>query len=159
VPLHKLLITPTVKSSAFDQFLGLFEVVRGLPFSLTLDFENLGESDFPGGSLSNFRIESGAPASVRTLFEEEFKCPLLHPGEPATVVRDFEVIPFHEGLVWLKLRLVVEGEQHQIEYYQSKSGSLVSTTEWLSPIYIVNKESLRIIELLEKLYVAKQDSG
>lgn len=156
---YKILITPTVKSSAFEQFLGPFEVVRGLLFSLTLDFENLGESDFPGGSLSNFRIDSGAPASARTSFEEGFKCPPLHPGEPTTVINNLEVFPLHEGLAWLKLGLVVKGEQQQIEYYQSKGGSAASTAEWTAPIYVVNKESLRIIELLEKLYLASLDSG
>lgn len=159
MPVHKLLITPTIKCSVFERFLGPFEVVRGFPFSLTLDLENLGESEFPGGSIADFRVNFGSPAHSTNTIEAKSKCPPVPVGQSTRLVSDQAIVPFTEGLAWVHIRIIPEGEQQQIEYYQNKGETHVSTDLWMSPIYIVNKEYLRIIELLEKLSVARLDSG
>lgn len=159
MPVHKLLITPTIKCSVFERSLGPFEVARGFPFSLTLDLENLGETEFPGGSISDFRLTYGSTSHATTTMKVESKCPACGVGQSIRLIDNRDIFPFTDGLAWVQIRIVPEGEQQQVEYYQSKNDNPIDGEIWMSPIYIVNKEYLRIIELLEKLSVARLDSG
>lgn len=53
------------------------------------------------------------------------------------------------GTAWIHLQIQT-GDQEPIEYYQSEMGNLPGG-EWTNRFYVVNRESLKIISLLDKI--------
>jgi hypothetical protein len=150
VPAYKLLITAAVKSTTFEGFIGSHEVVRGDPFLLTLEIENIGETEFPGGKVEYCRLAYGSPPSAITTIDVTNECPSLAKGQSTKLIDDEPIFPFQQGLAWTQIMLTPIGEPQVIEYYQRRDDTPIAGV-WESPIYVIDREYLRIIDLLTKL--------
>jgi len=146
---HKLLIS--VQVSHEDTRMGYlqpYELVRGEPGTINILVTNIADDEFPGGSISKAELhyEGGGKASFR--FDKQLV--RLGPSEEHDLSEPMAaVIAIAEGPAWLHIQIEASDSQ-AIEFYQIRTGSPVGD-EWLSPLYVVNREHINIIGLLQAM--------
>lgn len=145
---HKILITFAIENPPrFRALVGPTDAVRGELATISFTLANLGDTVFPGGTVSSMRINYGT--SVFTTHKVNWRCPQLPPQNitvpPSNLppVVQVPVVPPVEGLAWIHLTLAADDYQ-PIEYYQQLNEPLQQqeTAEWFSCFYVVNREIL-----------------
>lgn len=146
---HKLFIKYTVKvDSELSKYLGEGEVIRGEPFRVSFTIKNIANEDFPGGIIKTFKARF---AGVEWTASEEQPLSTLAPAAHSVFARD--LLALSSGNAWLVLGIEANDKQ-PIEYYQSVKAKLEGP-RWESPIFVVEREWLRIEHLLEQLISKK----
>ncbi len=146
---YKLLIDYDISlKSPLTRLLKPNEVIRNEPAELTFSVTNLGEQLFPGGKIRNAHIRYGPDGRVTStinIFDSE--CGVIAPAETVSLSSE-EIIPLTEGLSWIVLSIEPNREEKAVEYYQSPE-FVISGPEWMNVIYVVNRELLLLISLID----------
>lgn len=128
-------------------YLQPYELVRGEPAEINVSVTNIADDEFPGGSISKAVLEfAGASQATFSAFDENL--PGLGPSEEHEFSEPMTVIAIAEGPAWLEITIEAVDSQ-TIECYQSRSGRPTGENEWRGPLYVVNREHIYIIGLLQ----------
>lgn len=151
---HKLLIGAVVLHASNHSNLKPYELIRGEENQISLSVTNLNDSFFPGGTLKDMQLFYGETGRARTVFSEELEVERLDAEQEVSIAHSLDAIPITEGQTWFSVEIeATDGEP--IECFQSREGSSIGTNSWTGAFYTVNREHLRMIELLERLLEEK----
>ena len=149
---HTLLITANLETddATLAPFLTESEVIRGIPFKLSLTIDNTGPERFPGGRIAAMRIAAGALSHVFSIdeHEEKYEVGELGPSESTDLELDY-IEPIDEGVGWIHVKIGASDGQ-AVEYQQNRDAA-ATDREWSTPFFIVNRELLRLSALLKDL--------
>lgn len=142
---HSLRIALQVESNSnFDNYILSNDVVRGEPFSLHMHVENIGDHPFPGGRLTNSRIDFSGDRGPVASIEHSFE--VIEPGQSAAVEHTFTAL--EAGNAWVYIKIDPQDEQ-SIDYYTPEGNMPVDERARTGPFYVVNRELLLLIEALK----------
>ncbi|KPV64627.1 MAG: hypothetical protein AOA66_0060 [Candidatus Bathyarchaeota archaeon BA2] len=154
---HNLLIKFEIElEEKYKKILKPAEVVRGEPAKLILYVTNVGKEKFPGGTIKELRAEYGLKGLRRvehTLTPPSpLTCPPLSPDETHKLY-SWDLSPDDEGIA--RIVLIVEAEDKQpINVYQTPK-SPIGENEWSNFFYVVSREHVLEIMLLQELLKRK----
>jgi hypothetical protein len=116
------------------------EFVSGVENEVQIEFENIGEIDFPGGLLTDIEFNTGFSGGIA--FTEEIEIPEIGVGEKKVVSEDFRIYPEGQG-----------GIRATIESYGEKEVEIKSSDEnKLNEVFrAVPKERIQIISELKEI--------
>lgn len=146
----ELLVDLKILPSKFKEYLTVHEAVRGEPNTFLITITNKGSSIFPGGPYEYVKLEYGGLSGFFTTTQAwtPNPCPSLQPNAQTNLV--LNSTPETDGLGWLHIKIrPPEGEK--ISYYVAGAMGHSLLDEFHIPFYIVNKEQIRTISLLESL--------
>lgn len=151
---YGLLVEPSIvlKDRGYNKLLKRREYPRSGLLSITLTITNNGQSDFPGGTVTDVILDhtSGTYRTWRTL---NFQIPLLNPKQKCIVPASWFRLEV-EGLFWLKSTIkAIDGQE--IQFYQIGSGEPANV--WMSPLVVVNRENLNIVRLLKEINIKLEE--
>ena len=148
---HTLLITAniTTDEETLVPFLTEGEVIRGIPFKFSLRIDNTGAEPFPGGRVALLRVQTGEIAHVYNLElrEKKYEIGELGPRESTNIEAEV-VTSIDEGLGWIQVQIHAHDSQ-VVEYQQTPDGDPISG-EWRMPLFVVNRDLIRLIALFER---------
>jgi hypothetical protein len=150
---HDLLIKFEIEvEKRYKKFLKPTEVVRGEPAKLILYITNIGKEKFSGGTIKELRAEyglKGLRGVKHTLtISPPLTCPPLSPDETHRLL-PWDLSPPDEGIA--RIVLILEAEDKQpINVYQILE-SPMGKNEWSNFFYVVSREHILEIMLLQKL--------
>jgi hypothetical protein len=147
---HKLLLDLELQVEGdYKKYLGPREGVRGVQTTLVLYLTDLSKAGFPGGKFTLLRIEQiglglqGVGADLLPTV-----CPSIPPSGKIGIVFP-RIFTGQEGLGTVSA--AIESKDNDgIEYYQRPEGPPFPGT-WVNFYYIVNRETITTIRLLEEL--------
>ena len=149
---HKLLIEFELEyRSEFLPYLGVGEVIRGDFFKVALWAMNLGTSKFPGVEVSKLSIDFRPQGVAQSRWRPSFKvsCPQIEAGKRVRFFSE-DVLAIDEGTAWVHVEMKAE-DGDTIEYYQTPNDRLEDKNEWINCMYVVSRESIHMIALLDQL--------
>lgn len=120
--------------------------IQGNNFLLLINIENIGENDYPGGKFNLFRVRYIGFGEATQTVEKIVDIPTIAIGASWTYRRSFFAIS--DGLSWIDIE-IVDTQNSKVNLFQFKDGP--SSQSWQMPFYVKNRDSAKIIELLETL--------
>ena len=151
---HKLQITAHVSQGETRiSYLQPYELVRGEPVEIDIVVTNIGDVDFPGGPITRVEIKYNGGSSARASKLEEVIPPLQPSGDvalPSLII----VTPISEGPAFAEMEIQAADDE-PISYYQNRDGMPLGAY-WTAPLYVVSREQLSIISLLQTLAEGKE---
>ena len=155
---HKLLVTLHFRTPNLQsRFLLRNEVIRNRAFYQTLEITNIGTEVFPGGSIKSMMLSDleGRGLSKSLTIREGQKHWNLRALAPEE--KD-QLGEFHGRLEWegvTHVEMTFEAvDKGEIQFYDQRSGPPLRS--WFQNIFVVNRENLAMISLLEKLVSQNQ---
>jgi len=148
---HKLWIFPQIVApQKYQEFLSFFEAVASAPNTLKLIIQNIGKEMFPGGKISEGRINWEATIGMATFTQSRAVAPELPPIQPEETftLKVENWIPFNPGLLRLRMKITAN-DSAKIEYYQSLTSPLPED-EWYQFVYAVDRHQLDLVLLLKQ---------
>lgn len=148
---HKLLIeVETIPEDPHSGHLLPLECVRGEPTKLRLTVTNIGDETFPGGTLTEIRVNYEGVQSPFSSFSEELTVKDLAPDERYTIPEELQFVPMADGLTPIFVRVQSMDEQ-RFDLYQSADGQPSGNDRWTGVLYTVSRAQTIIIDMLTKL--------
>lgn len=148
---HELLITHglyTHVSDAKRSALTNVETVRGIATDFVFEITNMGNSSFGGGEITRISFEAIA-YSLSNYLKVKTEIPKLElDGKEEIRVEGFS--PQFDGIAWLAL-LLKANDGVPIKAYQNKGSESIGTNQWRNLVYILNKETFNIYQVLRNI--------
>jgi len=160
--IHKVLLELEVElQKAYEKHLKPRELVRGEETKLKLTVINIGEEVFPGASLARFKISeygsSVGMASLGTSYTDEtlsqLPVPRLGKGEKHLLV-EHALTPTLDGLTVLQVSIKAT-DGGKVLHFLSPEGA--GRDEWERTFYVVNRENLQLVCLMDKIAEGKKE--
>jgi hypothetical protein len=159
MPPYKILVELTLRvEERFRRFLNPREAVRGSLFDLVFTITNIGDEEFPGGTVGKITVGESTPLGGMgkdAKLGDESKIGRLKPGEswkPITLSIALE----WEGVTKITLQVTASDAQ-PVEHYQNRN--FPTKGEWFNFYFSVNRESLLILDILERITIQLGKSG
>ena len=144
---HKLMISVKVShEDTRNGYLQPYELVRGEPAKINFSVTNIGVDEFPGGSIPKAVLNFEGGQSIFRPLDEQL--PRLVPSEEHELSESVTVLAIAEGPAWLLITIEATDSQ-PIDYYQTRTGLPIGQKEWEGALYVVNREHIHIIGLLQ----------
>lgn len=147
-PLFKKNVRPFYKKVLADK-----DVVRGVPFRITIQARNIGDKEFPGGQQEvkiNYAGGAFSHSGPRDV-------PPISTGE-TQVILDDTLVPFEEGCGSVELKIKAK-DGGKVEGYQRRLDKPVRPNGWTDLFYVVNLEHAVIMVQLERLAALVERRG
>lgn len=123
------------------------EIIQNDPFTVEILIRNIGDSIFPGGSFSMFRMKYSEELLITINPDVLPSIPRLSPNESFTLRKPFNSMT--SGVAWLEIGIKSD-DNADITYYQV-SDSPLKEKNWIMPFIIKNRENYEIITLLQEI--------
>lgn len=150
---HKLVIQPEFHFlKKYEKVLGEGELPQGIFLNIDFHVTNIGEKEFPGGTLKELSVnfETGIPLgglkSFHTLNEKIESIPV----NKTKIIFTWNTIFKQVGLAWLRCIIKLKDEKEQIQFYQTRESSEWES-DWQNAYYVQNRLNLDIIDRLDKI--------
>ena len=151
---HKLVIGAVVLHPPDRSNVKPYELIRGEENRISLSVTNIGDTLFPGATLKGIILSFGETRRASLHMSEELELGRLDAEQEVSITQSIDAIPITDGQTWLTLTIEATDGQ-PIECFQSRDGAAAGTNSWMGAFYTVNREHLRMIELLERLTEGK----
>lgn len=135
---HKLVIS--------YQYTGKLE--RDENIEVRLLVQNIGETDFGGGLVTNIHLEL---PRINNIVTKQLALGPISKGQSISMEESFSLSPHDEGVGWLVAKITASDGQPVEHYQKLKSDTYLMGDEWKSPMFIENPRTIEMISLLKDI--------
>ena len=147
---HKLIISlKYTVPNPYRKNLRASEFPRGIALELSFVAENIGDNEFPGGTLKGVSINYGTETvgGLRTFRDLNATIDSIKKGKQR-VILVWPTIFKIPGLAWIKCTLELKNKEDSILLFQSVTDTEPTKSVWQNAYAVIDRENLEIMELL-----------